>query len=51
MISSRSNIRVNTQRSCLDTAERKITEYLDNRLNSYSKELEIIEKKLKFKMK
>ena len=35
----------------LDTAERKIIEYLGERLNSYSKELEIIEEKLKFKIK
>ena len=35
----------------LDTAERKIVEYLEERLNSYTKELEIIEEKLKFKIK
>lgn len=35
----------------LDTDERRIIEYLDERLNSYTKELEIIEEKLKFKMK
>lgn len=35
----------------LDTAERKIVEYLEERLNSYMKELEIIEEKLKFKIK
>ncbi|GAG97174.1 unnamed protein product, partial [marine sediment metagenome] len=29
----------------LDTAERKIVEYLQERLNSYTKELEIIEEK------
>ncbi len=35
----------------LDTDERRIIEYLDEILNSYMKELEIIEEKLKFKMK
>ncbi|MCK4282233.1 MAG: Mov34/MPN/PAD-1 family protein, partial [Candidatus Lokiarchaeota archaeon] len=35
----------------LDTAERKIVEYLEERLNSYTKELKIIEEKLKFKIK
>lgn len=35
----------------LDTAERKIVEYLEERLNSYTKELEIIEEKLKFNIK
>jgi len=35
----------------LDTAERKIIEYLDERLSSYSKEIAIIEEKLKFKIR
>jgi len=41
---------INPYHEYLDTAERKIIEYLDERLNSYSKEIAIIEKELKFKL-
>lgn len=42
---------INPYHEYLDTVERKIIEYLDERLNSYSKEIAIIEEKLKFKIK